>query len=69
MYTFYTTLKDVFGDEVHMLLFDPDFCLQFFLDDFATDLNRDPSMRDWFDFSEIPANHITSLRAHEDPMH
>jgi hypothetical protein len=54
MYTFYAKLKDVFGDKVRMLYTDTDsFFLQFFVEDLATELNREPTMRDWFDFGEI----------------
>ena len=68
MYTFYAKLKDVFGERVRMLYTDTDsFFLQFFVDDLAQELNRDQSMRDWFDFSEIPANHVSGLGAPNDP--
>ena len=68
MYTFYAKLKDVFGKRVRMLYTDTDsFFLQFFVEDLAQELNRDQSMRDWFDFSEIPANHMSGLGAPNDP--
>ena len=68
MYTFYAKLKDVFGDRVRMLYTDTDsFFLQFFVEDLATELNRDPTMRDWFDFSEIPVDHISGLGTAADP--
>ena len=64
MYTIYAKLKDVFGDCVRMLYTDTDsFFLQFFVEDLAQELNRDQSMRDWFDFSEIPADHVSGLGA------
>ena len=60
MYTFYANLKDVFGERVRMLYTDTDsFFLQFFVLNLAQELNRDQSMRDCFDFSEIPANHVS----------
>jgi hypothetical protein len=60
MYKFYAKLKDVFGDNVRILYIDTNsFFLQFFADDLATELNRDPTMRDWFEFSEIPVDNIS----------
>ena len=68
MYTFYAKLKDVFGDRVRMLYTDTySFFLQFFVENLATELNRDESMREWFDFSEIPADHVSGLNAPNDP--
>ena len=62
MYTFFAKLKDTFGEKVRMLYTDTDsFFLQFFVEDLATELNRDPSMREWFDFGEVPANHVSGL--------
>ena len=67
MYTFYAKLKDVFGERVRMLYTDMDsFFLQFFVEDLAQELNRDQSMRDWFDFSEIPADHVSGLGSPND---
>ena len=68
MYTLYAKLKDVFGERVLMLYTDKgQFFLQFFVGDLAQELNRDQSMRDWFDFSEIPADHVSGLGAPNDP--
>ena len=62
MYTFYAKLKDTFGDKVRMLYTDTDsFFLQFFVEDLAAELSREPSMRDWFDFWEVPADHVSGL--------
>ena len=45
-----------------MLYTDTDsFFLQFFVDDLAAELNRDPSMRDWFEFGEVPSDHVSGL--------
>ena len=61
MYTFYAKLKDVFGEHVRMLYTDTySFFLQFLVEDLAQKLNRDQSMRDWFDINEIPADHVWS---------
>ena len=43
------------------------FFFQFVVEDLAQELNRDQSMRDWFDFSEIPADHVSGLGAPNDP--
>ena len=68
MYTFYAKLKAVFGKRVRMLYTDTDsFFFQFFVEDLAQELSRDQSMRDWFDFYEIPANHVSGLCAPKDP--
>ena len=68
MYTCYAKLKDVFGERVCMLYTDTySFFFQFFVENLAQELNRDQSMRDWFDFSEIPAHHVSGLGAPHDP--
>ena len=68
MYTFYAKLKYVFGERVRMLHTDTDsFFLQFFFEDLAQELNRDHCLRDWFDYSEIPADHVSRLGAPNDP--
>ena len=47
-----------------MLYTDTDsFFLQFFVENVAQELNSDQSMRDWFDFSEIFADHVSGLGA------
>ena len=67
MYTFYAKLK-VFGERLRMLYTDTySFFLQFFVEDFATEFNREQSMRDWFDFNELPADHMSGLGAPNDP--
>ena len=51
-----------------MLYKDTDsFFFQFFVEERAQEMNRDQSMRDWFDFSEIPADHVSGLGAPNDP--
>ena len=64
MYAFYAKHKDVFCERVRILYTDTDsFFFHFFVEDLAQVRNRDQSMRDWFDFSEIPANHLNGLGA------
>ena len=54
--------RSINGQCVRMLYTDTDSVfLQFFVEDLAQELNRDQSMRDWFDFSEIPADHVSGL--------
>ena len=69
MYTFYAKLKeDVFGERVRMLYTDTDsFFLQFFVEDLSKELNHDANMREWFDFSEISADHVSGLGSPNDP--
>ena len=58
----FAKLKDTFGDKVRMLYTDTDsFFLQFFVEDLAAELNREPSMRELFDFGEVPTDHVSVL--------
>ena len=58
----------MFGERVCILYTDIDsFFLQFSIQDLALELNRDQSMRDWFDLTEIPAVHISEFGAPNDP--
>ena len=37
------------------------------MENFEKKLNRDESMCDWFDFSEIPSDHVSGVAAPNDP--
>ena len=64
----YATLKDRYGPRMRMLYTDTDsLIMQFFTNDLYREILDVPQMRSLFDFSKIPANHLSFLGTPNDP--
>ena len=68
MYKTYATLKDYFGDRMHMCYTDTDaFILHIKSDDLFVELKSQPVLRELMDFSVFPANHPSGVSEPNDP--
>ena len=68
MYKTYAKLKDHFGPRLRMIYTDTDaFILIVESDDLYTELKSQPLLRDFIDFSSIPANHPSCVGEPDDP--
>ena len=68
MYKTYATLKDYFGERMHMCYTDTDaFILHIKSDDLFVELKGQPALRDLMDFSVFPANHPSGVAEPNDP--
>ena len=62
MYKTYATLKDYFGERMHMCYTDTDaFILHIKSDDLFVELKSQPVLRELIDFSVFPANHPSEV--------
>ena len=68
MYKTYATLKDYFGDRMHMCYTDTDaFILHIKSEDLFQEIKSQPALRDLMDLSVIPANHPSGVGDPNDP--
>jgi len=68
MFRFYALLKKHFANSVRVLYTDTDsFFLQIFTEDLGHAIYSRPELREAFDFSEIPENHLSGLGSPNDP--
>ena len=64
MFQLWAVLKDKYKHNVRLLYTDTDsFIFQVFVEDFYRDINYEPELRDWFDFSNVPANHPSGFHS------